>query len=46
MGGSGTTEPFKKTFVGIYINLSYHLLSSFEWFIYHGVGGGKFNAVD
>ena len=46
VGGSGTYEPFKKQGVDIYIDLSDHLLSSFEWRLFHGVGGSRFNAVD
>ena len=30
----------------VYSDLSYHLLASFGWRIYHGVEGSKFNVVD
>ena len=32
--------------VDVYSDLSYHLLASFRWRIYHGVEGSKFNVVD
>ena len=32
--------------MNIYSDLSYHLLSSFEWKLFHGVEGSKFYVVD
>ena len=32
--------------VDVYSDLSYQLLASFGWIIYHGVEGSKFNVVD
>ena len=29
----------------VYSDISYHLLASFLWIIYHGVEGSKFNVV-
>ena len=46
MGGSGTSEPFKKKGVDIYSDLYYQLLYSFKRRLYHVVGGSKFNVVD
>ena len=45
MRRAGTSEQLKKC-VDVYIYLSYQLLLSFGWIIYHGVEGGKFNVVD
>ena len=39
------SEPFKKKCVDVYNDLSYHLLASFGWIIYHGVEGSYFNVV-
>ena len=36
----------KKKGGDIYSDISYHLFSSFEWRIYHGMQSSKFNVVD
>ena len=32
--------------VDIYSDISYHLLLSFKWILYHGVEGSKFDLED